>query len=306
MANGAVGGSCTITDDATISNCTADSYGGGLLNSKGTVTMSGGTISGCSANYGGGIDNRSTLKVTGGTITGCTASSWGGGLYTTLNSTANTTFDDGLIEKCKGTYGAAVSLNMGRFTMNGGTIDQVGSYSAVSTGSNANAITITINGGTIKSAAGRAISLAKAKATLNITGGTLISESTTSTNNAVYNNLSTVNISGNPTLSAVSNAIYSLAGTVNIQGGDIKAKNNYGINIVASGTNVINFSISGGKVTSPSGNAAINFPATPQSGSALSITGGLYSSVSDAMRSYLGSGYQFTDNGDGYQKVVAL
>jgi hypothetical protein len=69
--------------------------GGGVYVSGGTFTMSGGTISGNSANYGGGVyADGGTFTMSGGTINGNTATNYGGGVY----------------------------MDGGTFTMSGGTI----------------------------------------------------------------------------------------------------------------------------------------------------------------------------------------
>jgi len=56
------------------------SYGGGVYNSQGTLTITGGTITGNSAGFGGGVANiKGTFTMTGGCITGNTSTSMGGG-----------------------------------------------------------------------------------------------------------------------------------------------------------------------------------------------------------------------------------
>lgn len=63
------------------------SLGGGIfVESGGTLTITGGTITGNKAvQFGGGIHNEGTLTITGGSITGNTAGQYGGGIYS--NST---------------------------------------------------------------------------------------------------------------------------------------------------------------------------------------------------------------------------
>ena len=56
---------------------------GGGINNSGTLTMSGGTIIGNSANRGGGIYNYGTSNIEGGQIINNTSSGWGGGIYLT-------------------------------------------------------------------------------------------------------------------------------------------------------------------------------------------------------------------------------
>lgn len=66
-----------------ISSNTATTSGGGIHLASGTVTVSGGTLTGNSAKTGGGIHAAGgTLVVTGGSVTGNTAGTYGGGVYT--------------------------------------------------------------------------------------------------------------------------------------------------------------------------------------------------------------------------------
>ena len=74
------GGTMTI-EGGTITGNTATDDGGGIAN-FGTLTISGGIIqNNTTAGDGGGIFNNGTLYLEGGTITGNTASSKGGGIY---------------------------------------------------------------------------------------------------------------------------------------------------------------------------------------------------------------------------------
>ena len=56
--------------------------GGGLYADNSTITISGGTISGCKGVWGGGLyaENSSTIEISDGTISGCTVGA-GGGLF---------------------------------------------------------------------------------------------------------------------------------------------------------------------------------------------------------------------------------
>ncbi|MCI5159105.1 MAG: hypothetical protein D3906_11860, partial [Candidatus Electrothrix sp. AUS1_2] len=92
------GGTVTLIN-STVSSNTADSYGGGIFNvNSGTVTLTNSTITGNSANDpnaggGGGIANvsGSTVILTNSTVSGNTASYYqGGGIYN-ANGTATLT-----------------------------------------------------------------------------------------------------------------------------------------------------------------------------------------------------------------------
>ena len=99
-----------------IRNCVSGNDGGGISvtdNSK--FIMEGGTISKCEGSRGGGLYAKdSIVTISGGTISGCTTSDagMGGGLYA-YNSTI--TISGGTIENNKATYGGGVALNNSRF-----------------------------------------------------------------------------------------------------------------------------------------------------------------------------------------------
>ena len=116
----------------------AHSYGGGVLvNAGGTLTMTGGSIVGCSAvDLGGGvhlaydsaIGKNSTFTMTGGSIIGCAAKNGGG-----VSISPRSTFTMGSgseIRNCNAlSGGGGVDISalwnsniIGRFIMNGGTI----------------------------------------------------------------------------------------------------------------------------------------------------------------------------------------
>ncbi len=76
------GSGCSLTmTGGTISGCAASGSGGGIY-SMGTVLLDDVEINGCSTgNNGGGIYSGSSLTMTGGKISSCTASGSGGGIY---------------------------------------------------------------------------------------------------------------------------------------------------------------------------------------------------------------------------------
>ena len=95
-------GTLTVTN-STISGNTASGDGGGIYKYSGTLTVTNSTITGNTAENGGGIYNDGTLTVTNSTISGNTASYNGGGIdnfsgtLTVTNSTisGNTSSGDG-------------------------------------------------------------------------------------------------------------------------------------------------------------------------------------------------------------------
>ena len=81
-------GTLTITG-GTITGKESTS-GAGAIKNFGTLNLSGGTITGnVSGGMGGGIFNYGTLNLSGGTVTGNTAASYGGGIYALGKSTVN-------------------------------------------------------------------------------------------------------------------------------------------------------------------------------------------------------------------------
>lgn len=65
----------------TVSDGNASGSTGGGIYNEGTLSVTGSTISGNSANAAGGIDSLGTLSVTGSTVSGNSASNGGGGLF---------------------------------------------------------------------------------------------------------------------------------------------------------------------------------------------------------------------------------
>lgn len=95
----------------TISGCSAGAGGGLYATYSSKITINKGTISECSASEGGGLYvDGSTLTIEGGTISGCTASGAGmGGGLCAYNSII--TIGGGTIEKNRAIYGGGVALN---------------------------------------------------------------------------------------------------------------------------------------------------------------------------------------------------
>lgn len=115
----------TVTG-STISSCSAvessSGQGGGILNS-GTVTITSCTICGCSAVHsGGGIINAGTLAVTNSTISGCSSSGAGGAILNSLG-TAITTISNSTVSGCSATFaGGGILCYSGTITAANSTV----------------------------------------------------------------------------------------------------------------------------------------------------------------------------------------
>ena len=115
-----------VMSGGTISGCTADTGGGLCAEKSSTVTISGGTISGCSASKGGGLyADNSTITINNGTISGCKAvNGYGGGLYAKNYSTV--TIEGGTISGCTTSdagMGGGLYAYHSTITISGGTIE---------------------------------------------------------------------------------------------------------------------------------------------------------------------------------------
>lgn len=100
-----------VMSGGTISRCSAGAGGGLYAKYSSKITINKGTISECSASEGGGLYvDGSTLTIEGGTISGCTASGAGmGGGLCAYNSII--TIGGGTIKNNKAIYGGGVALN---------------------------------------------------------------------------------------------------------------------------------------------------------------------------------------------------
>ncbi|MBS5618377.1 MAG: right-handed parallel beta-helix repeat-containing protein, partial [Clostridiales bacterium] len=132
--------------------------GGGVRVYEATFVMSGGTISGCTADTGGGLyaTNQSTITINNGTISGCTAKEKGGGLYATNQSTI--TINNGTISECTAEMeeGGGLYADNSAITINKGTISECTAEMEEGGGLYAtNQSTININKGTISGCDGR-------------------------------------------------------------------------------------------------------------------------------------------------------
>ena len=150
--------------------------GGGVRVYEATFVMSGGTISGCTADTGGGLyADHSTITINNGTISGCTAKEKGGGLYATNQSTI--TINNGTISECTAEMeeGGGLYADGSTITINKGTISECTAEMEEGGGLYAkNSSTITINNGTISGCTAKEKGgglYATNQSTINITGG---------------------------------------------------------------------------------------------------------------------------------------
>ena len=123
------GANVTIKDSSTggtgqITGGNADAGGGIWIGPQGTVTLQGGTITGCHATgNGGGIYNKGTLTISGGAIKENTAGGEGGGIY--LGAGGTLYLSGNLVVKDNTTNGLPQNLYLNgmRITCNGAFTD---------------------------------------------------------------------------------------------------------------------------------------------------------------------------------------
>ena len=114
-----------VMSGGTISGCTADTGGGLYATNQSTITINNGTISECTAEMeeGGGLyADNSAITINKGTISECTAEmEEGGGLYATNQSTIN--INKGTISGCDGRWGGGLyAENSSTITITDSTI----------------------------------------------------------------------------------------------------------------------------------------------------------------------------------------
>ena len=129
-----VGGKLTMTGGSIV-GCSAGGLGGGVhlaydssIGKSSTFTMTGGSIIGCAAKNGGGVSVSPGCTFTmgsGSEIRNCNAQSGGGGVDISALWNSNIIgyfiMNGGTIRTCTGLYGGGV-YNSGSFIMSGGTI----------------------------------------------------------------------------------------------------------------------------------------------------------------------------------------
>lgn len=122
------GGTFTMNDGVTISNCNAKDGGAVYITNVGTFNMTGGTITGCSATLSGGgvwMNDSSSFTMSGDSkIEDCNSSSEGGGVYVTdvNNPCTFKMLDNATITGCEAVNGGGGIYLYGKLTMNDGTI----------------------------------------------------------------------------------------------------------------------------------------------------------------------------------------
>ena len=128
------GGKLTMTGGSIV-GCSAVGLGGGVrlaydsaIGKNSTFTMTGGSIIGCAAKNGGGVSvspGSTFIMDSGSEIRNCNAQSGGGGVGISAlwnsNIIGRFSMNGGTIRTCTGLYGGGV-YNSGSFIMSGGTI----------------------------------------------------------------------------------------------------------------------------------------------------------------------------------------
>ena len=156
-----VGGKLTMTGGSIV-GCSAGGLGGGVhlaydssIGKSSTFTMTGGSIIGCAAKNGGGVSVSPGCTFTmgsGSEIRNCNAQSGGGGVEISALWNSNIIgyfiMNGGTIRTCTGLYGGGV-YNSGSFIMLSGTIKDSISTQDASSGGVWNDNQFTMTGGTI-------------------------------------------------------------------------------------------------------------------------------------------------------------
>ena len=155
------GGTLTMTGGSIV-GCSAIGLGGGVrlaydsaIGKNSTFTMTGGSIIGCAAKNGGGVSISPGCTFTMGPdseIRNCNAQSGGGGVDISAlwnsNIIGRFIMNGGTIRTCTGLYSGGVD-NSGSFIMSGGTIKASISTQYASSGGVRNDNQFTMTGGTI-------------------------------------------------------------------------------------------------------------------------------------------------------------
>ena len=155
------GGTLTMTGGSIV-GCSAIGLGGGVrlaydsaIGKNSTFTMTGGSIIGCAAKSGGGVSISPGCTFTmgsGSEIRNCNALSGGGGVDISAlwnsNIIGRFIMNGGTIRTCTGLYSGGVD-NSGSFIMSGGTIKASISTQYASSGGVRNDNQFTMTGGTI-------------------------------------------------------------------------------------------------------------------------------------------------------------
>lgn len=146
-------GTCTISNTATISNCSATESGGAIYLAGGKVTMEGGTLGGETVEeantatvHGGAIYlEKGTVSISGGTVSKNSASQNGGAIYL---ANGEVTVSGGTIKNNSAANdGGAVYVGSGSFTMSNGML--IGNSATANGGAAYVAGNFTMTNGTI-------------------------------------------------------------------------------------------------------------------------------------------------------------
>ena len=144
----------TLPAGGVITGGNAMRGGGVYISTSGSMTMNGGTIANCSAEYGGGVATYAgSFTMNGGTIKNCTAITsdynfGGGGVY--VASTCSMTMNSGTIENCSSTTTGGGVFSKGNFSMSGNAIIRGCSAKIVGGVNLDDGHTFTMTGGTIE------------------------------------------------------------------------------------------------------------------------------------------------------------
>jgi fibronectin-binding autotransporter adhesin len=133
-------------NNLTIARGSSSTVGGGLFNSGGTVTISGGTFTSNTAFAGGGIFNGGTMTISNGTITNNMATGNGGGI---INVTAGTVTISGGTISANTAFAGGGTFNSGTMAFSNSTIANNTATTVGGGFTNATTGTVTISGGTI-------------------------------------------------------------------------------------------------------------------------------------------------------------
>ncbi|MGD2180221.1 DUF4347 domain-containing protein [Lusitaniella coriacea] len=217
----------TLRNGSTQTGVANISRSGGAIFNRGTLAVTGSTISGNTARNGGGIYNRgdaanaATLTVTGSTLSGNTANNLGGSILnfgtaanaatvTVTGSTisGNTANSDGGGIFNSGAVANATTLMVTGSTISGNTANQSGG-GIYNRGTAANSSTLTVSGSTISGntanlRGGGIVNLgtnAANAATLTVSGSTISGNTTNNNGGGIYNlgttaNAATVTVMG--------------------------------------------------------------------------------------------------------------
>jgi hypothetical protein len=213
--------STTIGGAGALRNAAAN--GGGIFNSSGSVTMTGGSITGNqAAGSGGGAGmNGGTIALSGVSITGNSATVSGGGIFRdggTLTLTNNVTIGASG-QPNTAANGGGIANNSGTLTVNSGNATLTNNTATTNGGGiftgggivNLNNLSLTDNGAANGGAA------AAIGGTTNITGSQIINNTATANGGGIFNNGGTFMITlsrffGNTAASGT--AVHNAAGTV--------------------------------------------------------------------------------------------